>query len=297
MKTFPAFRRNWGCYAVLLISAILIKPAQDFVESRSGQKGPDQDLLFFSSPELAKKMALGYDAIIADLYWMRTIQYYGRREEASKRPVRYKNLATLLDITTTLDPYILDVYRAGSSFLSEPDPIGAGQPKEAIKLLEKGIRSNPQEWRLFFDKGFVYYIYLRDFKTAGEVWLAASRLSNAPNWMESLAAVTLSKGGALDVAAYLWQRQYEESSRADVKENARNNLIAIQATKDLRMIRMLVEKFRAETGSFPGSLRQLLRSQGRSFNMADPLGYPYWYDPQTGMAGINPKSQIQHIYE
>jgi hypothetical protein len=297
MKTFSAFRRTWVCYTVLVICAIPIKPVQDFIESRSSQYGPEPDLLFFSSPELIKKMALGYDAIIADLYWMRTIQYYGRREEAAKRPVRYKNLSTLLDITTTLDPHLMDAYRAGSSFLSEPDPIGAGQPKEAIKLLNKGIHFHPQEWRLLFDKGFVYYIYLKDFKAAGEAWLSASRLPGVPNWMESLAAVTLSKGGALEVAAYLWQRQYEESTRADVKENARNSLIGIQAAKDIRTIKMLVEKDRAEKGFFPSSLEELLRSQSLSFNRADPLGAPYRYNPQTGAVGLSPESKVKRIDE
>jgi hypothetical protein len=290
-----AFRRTWGCYAVLLICAILIKPAQDFIEARSAQYGPEPDLLFFSSPGLVQKMALGYGAIIADLYWMRTIQYYGRREEAAKRPVRYKNLAALLDITTTLDPHLIDAYRAGSSFLSEPDPIGAGQPKEAIKLLDKGIRFHPQEWRLLFDKGFVYYIYLKDFKTAGEVWLSASRLPGVPNWMESLAAVTLSKGGALEVAAYLWQRQYEESTRADVRENARNNLISIQAEKDLRTIKRLLENYRAINGSYPASLEALLRKQSRSFNRVDPLGAPYRYNPQIGAVGLSPESKVKPI--
>ena len=61
-------------------------------------------------------MALGYDRLLADFYWMRTIQYYGRRDEADKRPVRYKNLPTLLDITTTLDPDLMDAYRVGSRF-------------------------------------------------------------------------------------------------------------------------------------------------------------------------------------
>lgn len=265
------------------------------MEARSEQYGPEPDLLFFSSPGLVQKMALGYDAIIADLYWMRTIQYYGRREEAAKRPVRYKNLATLLDITTTLNPHLMDAYRAGSAFLSEPDPIGAGQPKEAIKLLDKGIRFHPQEWRLFFDKGFVYYIYLNDFKAAGEVWLSASRMPGVPNWMESLAAVTLSKGAALEVAAYLWQRQYEESTRADVRENARNNLIGIQAEKDLRTIGALVENYWAKTGSFPLSLEELSRAQSRSFNRADPLGTPYRYDPQSGMVGLSPESKVKPI--
>jgi len=290
-----AFRRRWIFYAIALICALLIKPSQDFIEAGSMQRGAEPDLLFFSSPGLIKKMALGYDRLIADFYWMRTIQYYGRREEAAKRAIRYRNLPALLDITTTLDPQMLDAYRAGSYFLSEPDPIGAGQPMEAVKLLDKGIRANPQEWRLYFEKGFVYYIYLNDFKTAGEIWLSAVRFSGAPRWMESLAAVSLSKGGAMDVAAKLWQRQYQESDRADVKENAANYLISLQVAKDLWTLELLAEKFKAENGSWPGGIEELLLSQKRRYNSADPLGTPYQYDPQTGAFKLSPESKVKYL--
>ena len=290
-----AFKRPWIFCAVALICAFLIKPAQDFIEARSVQGGPEPDLLFFSSPELVKKMVLGYDRLIADFYWMRTIQYYGRREEAARREIRYKNLPVLLDITTTLDPQLLDAYRAGSYFLSEPDPLGAGKPMEAVKLLDKGIRANPHEWRLFFEKGFVYYIYRNDFKAAGEIWLSASRLPTAPHWMEGLAASAFSKGGAMDTAAYLWQRQYQESDRADVKENARNNLVSLQVAKDLWTLEILAERFKAKNGAWPGSIEMLLRSQKRRYNSADPLGTPYQYDPQTGSFRLNPESKIKYL--
>jgi hypothetical protein len=290
-----AFMRSWLLYAVALICAFLIKPAQDFIEAQSMQRGAEPDLLFFSSPELIKKMALGYDRLVADFYWMRTIQYYGRREEAAKRRIRYKNLPALLDITVTLDPQLLDAYRAGSYFLAEPDPVGAGLPMEAIKLLDKGIRANPREWRLFFEKGFVYYIHLNDYRAAGEVWLSASRLQGAPHWMEGLAAVSLSKGGAMDVATDLWKRQYQESNRADVRENARNYLISLQVAKDLWTMEILAEKFRAKNGSWPSSLEELLRNQRRRYNSADPLGTPYLYDPRTGEFRLSPESNVKYL--
>src|SRR3974377_2183287 len=129
---------------------------------RLGQQSMFSYELYFGSPAAVKKIALGYDGLVADVYWMGTIQYYGRREEAARRQVRYKNLGRLLDITTTLDPDLLDAYHAGSCFLAEADPVGAGQPYEAIKLLDKGISRHPQEWQLFFDRGFVHFWFTKD---------------------------------------------------------------------------------------------------------------------------------------
>ena len=121
--------------SLCLICAISIKPVQDWINAHS-KSDTDPDLLYFSAPSAVKKMALGYDGLMADIYWMRAIQYYGQREQAEKRVVRYKNLSKLLEITTTLDPYFLDAYRMGAIFLAEADPVGAGQPRESLKLLD-----------------------------------------------------------------------------------------------------------------------------------------------------------------
>jgi tetratricopeptide (TPR) repeat protein len=286
---------RWLCYGICLVCAMLIKPSQDRLESRLGKFRQDADLLFFSSPALVQKMAFGYEGLLADFYWMRAIQYYGRRDEANKRTVRYKNLFTLLDITTTLDPHLLDAYRVGSSFLAEADPIGAGQPRQAIRLLDKGIRAHPREWHLLYDKGFIYYWYLKDYKAAGEVWQAASRLPDAPRWTTSLAAMSLSKGGAIEIAIALWERQYRESDRADVRENARNHLLSIQVSQELSQLKALAEKFRQQAGSYPSSLKELLRGQPHPLPIDDPLGTPYQFNAQTGAVQLSPKSTVHYM--
>jgi tetratricopeptide (TPR) repeat protein len=288
-------RTCWICYAVCLICALMIKPVQDGFEARREEPGPDADLLYFSSPALVKKLALGYDGLVADYYWMRTIQYYGRREEASKRIVRYKNLSRLLEITTTLDPDLLDAYHAGSCYLAEPDPVGAGQPREAIKLLERGISAHPLEWRLRYDKGFVYYWFFRDYRKAAEVWLDASRIPGAPHWMESLAAASFSKGGSIEMALLLWRRQYEESTRADVRENARNHLLSIQVDGELRILQRTIEEYRQKSGSFPATLRQLAAVQSGKVPIADPSGTPYDYDAATGKVSLSPNTRFHYL--
>lgn len=243
-------RHGWVFVGIFLVCAALVKPVQDQLGSRLLDPGQDPDLLYFSSPSVVKRMALSYDRLLADFYWMRAIQYYGRFDKADGRAVRYKNLPTLLDITTTLDPDLMDAYHVGSVFLGEKEPVGAGQPQEALKLLDKGIRAHPQDWRLRHGKGFIYYWFMEDYRKAGETWQETSRLAGAPHWMQPLAAMALSKGGAMEVAQALWESQYRESTRADVRENARNHLISLEVARDLWSLEFMVEKYRQRTGSF-----------------------------------------------
>jgi tetratricopeptide (TPR) repeat protein len=278
-----------------VVLALLVKPVQDKVAARLGEQTVVTDQLYFGSPAGVKKMALGYEGLLADLYWMRTIQYYGRREEAARRPVRYKNLGALLDITTTLDPDLMDAYHAGSIFLAEAEPLGAGQPREAIRLLDKGIAHDPLEWRLYYDKGFVYYLFLRDFKSAGVVWLAASKLPTAPPWMEGLAASALSKGGAMETAKSLWERQYRESSRADIRENAKNHVVSIQVAEDLWTLEYFIKKYQERTGVYPRKLEDLVQAGWFRRLPSDPLGTPYQYDPDDGRVRLSPETKVRYL--
>ncbi len=295
MSSAKGYAKNvrWSILgALLLIPALLIKPVQDRVEAYAGSAAPDPDLLYFRSPPAIRSMALGYESLLADAYWVRAIQYYGRRDEAGKRAVRYKNLATLLNIVTTLDPDMIEVYRAGTVFLSEPEPIGAGRPEDALQLLDKGIARHPGEWRLSFDKGFVWFTYLDQPEKAGQVWLAASRLPEAPDWMEGLAAMAFSKDGAIETARAIWQRQYREATRADVRENARNRLMSLQVAEDLWTLEFLVEKYSAAKGGLPCDLRDLVTAGFLRAAPADPTGVPYAYDQSTGAVHLSPDSTV-----
>jgi hypothetical protein len=287
-----------GSASILLASMgclLMAAAVQDRVEKHLSERGVDPDLLYFSSPSTVRRFALGHDGLIADVYWMRTIQYYGRRDEADRRSVRYKNLAALLDITTTLDPDLLDAFRSGSSFLAEPEPIGAGQADAAVRLLDKGIALHPEEWRLRFDKGMIFFWFHKDFPKAGQIWLEASRLKATPYWLEPLSAMALSKGGQIDVAIALWQRQMQESDRADVRENANNHLISFRVAEERWGLEYLVEQYRLKTGSRPAKLEELVRAGRLRSVPVDPSGVPYDYDASNGEIRLNPETKVRYL--
>lgn len=282
-------------YVICLIAALLIWPVQRFIETHGTVADDDPDILLFVSPKLVKKMALGYDGLLADFYWLRTIQYYGDFDAADKRKFRYRNLYTLLDITTTLDPYNLDAYSAGAFFLAADDPLGAGQPDKALELMDRGISYHPSEWRLTYDKGFVYYWYLQDFKAAGETWLQAASVPGAPDWLNSLAAASMTRGGQLDVAIALWQERYLQALRDTEREAAQNHLLSFKIAQDTWGWQYLAEKYREENGGYPENLETLAAQYGLRYSLTDPLGVPYRYDPQTGGVALNDDTEVNYL--
>jgi tetratricopeptide (TPR) repeat protein len=298
MNTIRSLRwnhRRWFLGVAWLACGLLLKPVQDSVDANRDADPSDPDALYFSSPSVIKALSLGYDSLVADVYWMRAIQYYGRRDEAERRQIKYKNLPALLDIVTTLDPKMVDVYRAGSTFLGEPDPVGAGQPREAIRLLDKGIAQLPEEWRLYFTKGFVYYWHLQDYRQAGQVWLDASRLATSPPWLEALAAQSMSRGGALETAKSLWRRQLEGAGREDLRVNAKNHLDSIQADEDIWTLEYFVQIYASVRGSKPAKLEGLVDSGLVRYVPKDPSGVAYQYDASSGKISLSPDSKVRYL--
>ena len=124
----------------------------------------DTDELLLRSGALLKKLSLGYEPLLADVYWTRVVQYYGLR--VRKQGAKFEQLWPLLDITTTLDPKLMIAYRFGAVFLSERPPVGPGEADLAVELVKRGIAENPDEWRLYQDLGFLYSIRMKDYKKA-----------------------------------------------------------------------------------------------------------------------------------
>ena len=131
------------------------------------------DALLLSSPSAVKKLSLGYDALLADIYWTRVVQYYGER--IGVRGAQFDLLWPLLDITTTLDPKLIVAYRFGAIFLSEPGGVGAGRTDLAVQLVKRGIAANPDQWQLYSDLGFLYYWRMKDFPDSAAAYLEGSK--------------------------------------------------------------------------------------------------------------------------
>ena len=113
---------------------------------------------WIQSPGLMRRLAVGFNAIWADIYWIRAVQYYGDTRLSVDEKRNYDLLYPLLDITTSLDPQFNIAYRFGSILLSEGYPNGPGQTDQANHAVQKGIREMPDKWQYYHDAGFVEYL-------------------------------------------------------------------------------------------------------------------------------------------
>ncbi len=274
--------------ALLLVSAVGLQLARDSVYA---QGAVDDRLLYVTSGRVIERVALSYDAVLADAYWIRALQHYGHEHLKPEESKTYALLYPLLDLTTTLDPHFVVAYRFGAHFLAEPRPDGAGHPDLAIALLKKGIAVTPDKWDYYHDIGFVYYWNLHDYARAAEWFKRGGERPGAPWWLKTYAAVMLARGGDRQASRFMWQ-QLTQSESPWLRAASQRRLMQLDALDQIDLLQAASAGFTMRTGHHARSWEQLVASGAVRGVPLDPSGTPYMLDAATGDVGLGPESSL-----
>src|SRR6202795_4534347 len=183
------------------------------------RRGPvAQEALYLRSSKVLRRLSLGYTGLLADIYWTRAVQYFGTQHHAGSGDFRL--LAPLLEVTTELDPKLFPAYEFGANFLAPKPPNGAGLPGSALQLMKYGIQHNPNQWRLYYNLGFLYYTEFKDFAKAADVFAQGARLPVTNEFMPILAARMAQHAGEFDTARMLWFTTYQSTKAARIRQSA-----------------------------------------------------------------------------
>ena len=266
-------------------------------EERFPEIEPAQQILYVSSPAVMTRLAMSYDAIVADLYWIRAIQYYGGMRLSDQPARSYDLLFPLLDLTTSLDPNFNIAYRFGAYFLSERKPGGAGRPDLAIRLLEKGMAARPDRFEYPYDIGFVHYRsgeypeaakwFLRAADTPG----AKKEGERADMWLRPLAANTLATGGDTRSSRVLYQ-QLLASDTDWLRRDAELRLKRLDAIDEIARLEQLTRVYEQRFGAPPPTWDDMVRVGLLRAVPLDPAGRPYVLNPWWGDVTVSEESPM-----
>jgi len=280
-----------GSVALLLMLLSAAVGLQAVREQRAPLPGrAAADVLYVRSAPVLERLALSYRTLLADIYWLRAVQHYGRTKLSAETDKRYDLLYPLLDLTTSLDPRFNVAYRFGAIFLAEPFPGGPGRPDLAIELLRKGLRSQPNRWELAEDIGFVYYWWLNDHERAAEWFTRASRLPGAPDWLGPVAATTLAEGGSRASSRRLWQEIAGTAEAEWLRATAALRLRQLDALDQLDGLLRAAQAYEARTGAPPSDWRALVAARLLPGLPVDSAGFPVQL--MNGRIGLHPQSPL-----
>ncbi len=256
----------------------------------------DSDLVF--QGKQIKGYALGSEGMLADWYWMMSLQYLGSKlADSPEKNLDIGDLTNLnprllypyLDNATDLDPSFFPAYSYGAVVLP------AINADHAIALTEKGIRNNPDKWRLHQYLGYIYW-HRKDYAKAAETYTAGSRVPGSPPFLKQMAAAMLNQGGSRDTARNIYTQMLNESEDEQSRRNAQLRIWQLDAEDELQVINAVLK----ETTTCPAALSMILPAvssktlpNGRDFRvdrerqLVDPSGVPYYFDKKSCSATID----------
>ena len=276
------------CAALLVHRLDTLRPPAD----------PDAiDESLYVNGKTARRMSLAFNGLAADWYWMRSLQYVGRKIiNDNDVPLDHlgllnlKLLAPLLDTATTLDPEFQDPYEYAAIVLPSINV------NEAIRITKKGIEANPNAWRLYQHLGYIYW-QQHDYQAASEIYGRGAQIADAPPWMEAMKAKMAADGGSRSTAREIYTRMYEQSADEKVRDMARKRLLQLDSLDQRDGLRKLFAAYQARTGKCPSSwkevelvFRALRIAVDASGAPLDPSGTPYVL--RGCEVDLDPKSEI-----
>ncbi|HXT63126.1 MAG TPA: hypothetical protein VN696_08830 [Pyrinomonadaceae bacterium] len=250
----------------------------------------------------ARRMTLAFNGLAADWYWMRSLQYVGRKivkyqdennaqfDLVNLSALDVRMLPSLLDVTTTLDPQFIPAYEYGAVILPEIDR------NQAIALLHKGIAANPSSWRLHQHLGYIYW-QVQDYPRASEEYEIGGKLPGAPAWVTAMAARMKGEGGSRAAARDMYQHLRESSSEASVQQMVEHQLSRLDSLDELDAIRQTLVSFKQRNGRCITSWREV-DSELRNFTLdeggapIDPSGIPYRLINNRCDVDLDPTSKV-----
>jgi hypothetical protein len=254
----------------------------------------------YVTPEAARRMALAFNGLAADWYWLRSLQYLGRKSAAFEgdytlddmSALGVRNLGPMLDLSTALDPQFMAAYEFGAVVLPAIDDA------QAVRFVERGIRENPQSWRLHQHLGYIHWQAGR-YAESSEAYRAGARLPGAPGWLEAMAAQVQVYGGSRDTARHLYRQMFDAAEDEQIKLLAHRRLLQLQSLDERDAVRRVLQDFQSRASRCPAAWREVapalraarLKTDANGAPL-DPTGAPYVLDANACDAKLHERSQV-----
>ena len=223
--------------AVVLVIAMAAVHAAMPVTSRA-----ELGSAYVPKPEVAKLAALGFDALLADFYWLWAVQIVGRSQ--ADPSLHASQLGRLIDVVTTLNPWVDHPYRFAAVWLIDSEE----SVRTANRLLERGIEHHPDDWRDRYHLGFNYFFYLQEHRRAAEVLEPAIHLPGAPTYLPRLVARLRSESADLNAAALFLSEIIAETPDPSARAHYQGALDEIEVERSARVLDRAREAYRKRHG-------------------------------------------------
>lgn len=209
--------RLWSWITPLVVAGVAFS-AGDFAADRSREirpEDPSVGVSYLPSSEALRVVSMGYENVMADVLWLRTVTYYGAWRKGDHGLEFFR---ALTDRIVDLDPLFLDGYKFGAYVLADD----MNSMESALALTAKGMEAMPDEWELPFLNGLLYYTVQLETGPAAEWFQRAAAMDTAPEMAKRFAAFVTGRSGDLEKAYALWDYVYQTTANPEMRQKAKD---------------------------------------------------------------------------
>jgi hypothetical protein len=273
----PALSILFPFILAMLVSLSLL--AQIEAEDARTDWPPKEELVHLPPKDALRFLSLGYREFLADLLWLRAINYFGEHLHTDRK---YVAMDRYIEAVIALDPLFQAVYKyAGTVSMYNLKRITKQSVESSIHYLEQGYRRFPQNWEFPFMICANYLFemprYAKDAaekrryqETGAEYCREASVLPGALQYLPTMTGGVLSQLGERQLAARHFRelilRTEDPKLRRDLEQ--RYAALASEGTAK-RVEQEAAEFFKAHEQGFPYLSPDLFLLVGRRGALPD----------------------------
>lgn len=263
--------------ALALVSLLTFVLARAGLEPEATARGAPRNPAWLPSGKVVRAVSLGQRLTLADIYWMRAVQYMG--ETLLAKAQRWEALYPLVDIVTDLDPRFAYAYQVTGSNLAAL----AHRYDDADRILQKGMRNLPDRWSLPFTYATNKFLFEQDYPEAARYARRAAEVGKRPH-LALLAANLSALANTEDeyrTAELFLQQTLAQTDTPGLRDELAARLTRIRTYQVLSDVERAIAAFQRRTGRRPLLLTELLPVELAALPV-DPSGGEILYDAASG---------------
>lgn len=265
------------CAVVLVAVGLGAAAPSQIAIDRARKKDIAEELLYLPNEKLLNHFTGGMSSVIADLLWLRCIQYTSKHFRGDHKFTWLDHMANTI---TRLDPYFVDVYRYGGIFLASLK----ADSDASIELMKQGYRNNPKAWELPYEIAMVYLLNRRDEPDSAEraarylgIAVATER---APESVLEILQGLQRKHNLTDLERQLWTELQRTSEDELMRDLAERKLQELALRENVGALQTIVDAFAAQMGQAPARLEDIVAAGFIDRLPEDPLGGRFFLDSE-----------------
>ena len=267
LRKLREFRFEIGLLALLCVIGWAVHQSNLGLEKRVEIRRATGDIGSLPDGATLRVLSLGFDRLVADLFWLRTVYYVG---DEHSHAAGYPAVNRLADLVTDIDPEFRTVYVVMSGAIGGLK----GDPDGAIALLEKGIQ-HIDYWRLHFLLGFNYFIERLDYGRAAEQIRLAATKEGGPPYLPLLSARLYAQAGDPETALAFIKTRLAQTGHEATRDALQKRYWDLWITRDLRAIDDAIVAHVEREGGLPASVAALVGAGLIEREPLDPKGGHY----------------------